>query len=47
MPGVITGKHILYDATIVVNSVDLSTRLETVSIIVGINKQVGANMGDL
>lgn len=47
MPGTITGKHILYDAAITVNGVDLGTRLEKVTINVGINKQVGAAMGDL
>jgi hypothetical protein len=47
MAGTITGKHVLYDASITVNSVDLSIRVETVTIIVGINKQNGAAMGDL
>ena len=47
MPGTITGKHIFYDASIVVNSVDLSNRVERVEARLGINKQVGAAMGDL
>lgn len=47
MAGTITGKHILYDATITVNGVALTTRLERVEFMVGINKQVGSTMGDL
>ena len=47
MPGTITGKHILYDVSLVVNSVDLSNRVERVEIRLSTNKQVGAAMGDL
>ena len=47
MAGTVTGKHILYDATITVNGTALTTRLRSVRIEVGINKQVGAAMGDL
>lgn len=47
MPGTTTGKHILYDASLVVNSVDLSNRLERVEMRVGTNKQVGSAMGDI
>mgnify|MGYP001594984946 CR=1 FL=1 len=47
MAGVITGKHTFYDASIVVNGTDLSTRVEKVEVMVGINKQVGSAMGDL
>lgn len=47
MPGTITGKHILYDATLTVNGVALTTRLQRVEINVGTNKQVGASMGDV
>lgn len=47
MPGTITGKHILYDVSLTVNSVDLSNRVERLEIRLGTNKQVGAAMGDV
>ena len=47
MPGTVTGKHILYDATISVNGVALTTRLQKVTIMVGTNKQAGASMGEI
>lgn len=48
MPGTITGKHILYDVSLVVNSVDLSDRVEQVSFMeMNTNKQDAAAMGDI
>ena len=47
MAGTTTGKHIFYDASLVVNSVDLSNRVERVEIRLSTNKQVGSAMGDL
>lgn len=47
MAGATTGKHILYDVSLTVNGVDLSNRVEKIELMVGINKQVGAAMGDL
>jgi len=47
MAGVITGKHVLFDANIVVNSVDLSDHVESVTFEVGINKQAAGAMGDI
>lgn len=47
MAGTITGKHIFYDASVVVNGVDLSNRVERVEARVGTNKQVGAAMGEI
>lgn len=47
MAGTITGKHIFYDCSAVVNGVDLSNRLERIEARVGINKQVGAAMGEI
>src|SRR5262245_7318724 len=47
MPGVITGKHILYDVSLVVNSVDLSDHVESVEFMVGTNKQPGAAMSEI
>lgn len=47
MPGVVTGKHILYDVSLVVNAVDLSDHVESLEFSVGINKQAGSAMADL
>lgn len=47
MPGTITGKHILYDVSLTVNTIDLSDHVESVTFEVMINKQDGAAMGDL
>ena len=47
MPGVITGKHVLYDAALSINGVDLSDHVESVTFEVGINKQDAAAMGDI
>lgn len=48
MPGTITGKHILYDVSLVVNSVDLSDHVESITFgEMNINKQDAAAMGDL
>lgn len=47
MAGVITGKHILYDVSLVINSVDLSDHVEQIVVEVSTNKQVAAAMGDL
>ncbi len=48
MPGTITGKHILYDVSLTVNSVDLSDHVETVTYgEMNTNKQDGAAMGEL
>lgn len=47
MAGTITGKHIFYDASLTVNGVDLSNRVERLELRLGTNKQVGAAMGDL
>lgn len=47
MAGVITGKHILYDASLVVNGTDLSDHVDTVTIEVGINKQAAAAMSEI
>lgn len=46
MAGATTGKHIFWDCSFTVNGVDLSDHVERVEIRVGINKQVGAAMGD-
>src|SRR5215471_8172690 len=47
MPGVVTGKHILWDVALIVNSTDLSDHVESVEITVGINKQAAAAMTEL
>lgn len=47
MPGTITGKHILYDVSLIVNATDLSDHVEQVSFEIGLNKQGAAAMGDL
>ena len=47
MPGTITDKHIFYDASLVVNGVDLSNRVEKVEIKATTTKQPGAAMGNL
>ena len=47
MAGTITGKHILWDASLTVNGVDLSAYVERIELRVGTNKQVGAAMGNL
>ena len=48
MPGVITGKHILWDVSLVVNAIDLSNRVESITFLeMNTNKQDGAAMGDI
>lgn len=47
MAGTITGKHILYDVSLVVNGVDLSNRVERIEMRLSTNKQVGSAMGDI
>lgn len=47
MPGVITGKHILYDASCIVNGTDLSDHVEQVTVEVTTNKQMASAMGDI
>lgn len=48
MPGVITGKHVLYDINLVVNAVDLSDHVESVTFgEMNTNKQAAAAMGDV
>ena len=46
MPGVITGKHMLYDVSLVVNSVDLSDHVESVELTVTTEELRGDAMGD-
>jgi hypothetical protein len=40
-------KHVIYNASVVVNGVDLSDHVESVGFEVGINKQDAAAMGDI
>lgn len=40
-------KHVLYNASIVVNSVDLSDHVDTVALEVGLNNQFAAAMGEI
>jgi hypothetical protein len=47
MAGPTTGKHVLYDVSLVLNSVDLSDHVDSVEFHVGTNKQPGAAMGTL
>lgn len=48
MAGTITGKHVLYDVSLVVNSVDLSDHVEQVTFgEMGTNGQAAAAMGEL
>ena len=48
MAGVITGKHVLYDVSLIVNSVDLSDHVEQVTFMeMGTNKQLAAAMGEI
>lgn len=47
MPGTITGKHVLWDVSLVVNGVDLSDHVENVEFVVGNNAQPSAAMGQL
>ena len=47
MAGTITGKHIFYDASLTVNGVDLSTRVERIEIRASMAKHPGAAMGSL
>src|SRR5260221_470350 len=48
MPGVITGKHTLWDVSLVVNGIDLSDHVESVTFMeMGTNKQAAAAMGEI
>jgi len=47
MAGATTGKHVFYDCSLTVNGVDLSARLEKLTVSVGTNKQPGSAMGDV
>lgn len=47
MPGVTTGKHILWDVSLKIDDVDLSDHVESVELTVGINKQAAAAMSEL
>ncbi len=40
-------KHVIYNASVVMNGVDLSDHVESVSYTVGLNKQAAAAMGDV
>ncbi len=46
MPGVITGKHMLYDVTLSVNGVDLSDHVEKIEFSTKTNTARGDAMGD-
>lgn len=46
MPGVITGKHMLYDVSLLVNSVDLSDHVESIEWNATTNSGRGDAMGD-
>lgn len=48
MPGTITGKHVLYDVSLVINSVDLSDHVESLTFgEMNTNKQDAAAMSEL
>lgn len=47
MPGTITGNHSLYDASLVVNGVDLSAKVESVTFEVNTNMVDAAAMGNV
>lgn len=47
MAGSLSGKHVLYDVSMIVNSVDLSNEVEMVTIRVGMEQQKGDAMGDI
>ena len=47
MAGTITGKHIFYDCSLVVNSVDLSDHVEKFELMMGLNDHPAAAMGEL
>lgn len=48
MAGTITGKHILWDVSLVMNSVDLSDHVEQIAFgEMGTNKQAAAAMGEI
>src|SRR5262245_30932407 len=47
MPGVVTGKHVLWDVSLKIDDVDLSDHVESIEITVGINKQAAAAMTEL
>jgi hypothetical protein len=47
MPGVITGKHMLWDVVLKIGTVDLSNHVESVEFTVGINSQAAAAMGEI
>jgi hypothetical protein len=47
MPGIVTGKHILWDVSLMIDDVDLSDHVESIEITVGINKQAAAAMSEL
>ena len=47
MPGVVTGKHILWDVSLMIDDVDLSDHVESLEVTVGINKQAAAAMTEL
>lgn len=44
--GLTTGKHVFYNASVVINSVDLSNRCRQVEAMIGIVKHPGNAMGD-
>jgi hypothetical protein len=46
MPGVITGKHMLYDVTLTVNGVNLSDHVESIEYLTQTNSARGDAMGD-
>lgn len=43
----ITGKHMIYDAEVIVNSVDLSDHVKSVQLTVGLDESEAQGMGDL
>ncbi len=43
----LTGKHMLYDAEVIVNSVDLSDHVKSVALTVGLDSAEAQAMGDL
>lgn len=47
MPGVTTGKHVLWDVSLKIDDADLSDHVESLEITVGTNKQAAAAMTEI
>lgn len=47
MAGSLSGKHILYDVSMVVNAIDLSDHVESVEFVVNLEEQAADAMGDV